>query len=159
VSVVLIQEQRLATAAFVAAALMVATALVMGLLVDLSAGERVIFLAAAAFLVTLFLVFQKLTIIVTRKQLQVGFALFRTRVRLRDIVSVTRLELSPWRSGGFGLRWRPRSGWCYLARGGPGLRIEARGRRRPLTFSCDDPDAIEAALGSPATKLPRGEDR
>jgi hypothetical protein len=157
--VILIQRQRLATAAFAASALMVTAALALGLLMQLSPGERVIYLATAALLVALFLVFQTLTVLLTEEKLLVGFALFRSEVLLRDIVKVTRIELSPWRCGGYGLRWLPRRGWCYLARGGAGLRIEARRRRRPLSFSAEDPDAIVAALERLAAPAPRGGDR
>lgn len=120
--------------------------LILPIVTDDLAG-RAICLGAGVLMVLAYFNFETLTVIVYRDCLRVGHPVFNSKIPIKDIRRVAVEETSPWTWGGIGVRLRPGSGLGYIARGGSAIRIEAEGRRMAVTFSCDDPDAVVAALG------------
>lgn len=68
------------------------------------------------------------------------FAYPRDRIAGAEIVAV-----SLWQSWNWGLSWTPRSGWVFVLRSGPALRLTLTNGRR-VTVGVADPHAALAAL-------------
>ena len=68
------------------------------------------------------------------------FAYPRELIATAEIVPV-----SIWRTWNWGLNWTPRSGWAFVLRSGPALRLTLTNGRR-VTVGAADPAAALAAL-------------
>ena len=140
------QQQRLHPAGLILLASGVGIGLMTPLLTDALAARAAALIAALA-LGLLWLNFERLTVIVTSSSIRIGHPVFNSKIALSDIRKVELVEnASPWSWGGLGVRISPGRGLGYIARGGSALRIEAEGRRLPVTFTCDEPAAILDAL-------------
>jgi amino acid transporter len=105
--------------------------------------------AAIAMLVGLAIVilalffFSRLTFIITREEIDFGFAApFRKAFSRQDLESCEPYELKFSNYGGYG--WRPgRDGTTALnTRNGPGVKMVFTGAKRPVVVSVDNPEAI-----------------
>jgi len=62
------------------------------------------------------------------------------------IVTAQIVPVSIWRTWNWGLNWTPRSGWAFVLRSGPALRLTLTNGRK-ITVGAADPAAALAALG------------
>ena len=75
------------------------------------------------------------------------FAYPRERIAAAEIVTV-----SLWQTWNWGVSWTPRSGWMFVLRSGPALRLTLTNGRR-VTVGVTDPQAALDALGLDAVDV------
>jgi len=64
----------------------------------------------------------------------------------RELIAAAEIvPVSIWRTWNWGLNWTPRSGWAFVLRSGPALRLTLTNGRR-ITVGAADPAAALAAL-------------
>ena len=157
------QQQRLHPMALGAIGAGIAFCLVIPFITD-DSFARAVCIGTGLLMALAYLNFERLTVIVAREVLMVGFPVFKTRIELKDIRRVEVLgKISVFAWGGIGVRMKFGHGLGYIARGSSAIEVEAEGRRRAVTFTCDDPEAVITALrdgGCRAVSEKRGsEDR
>lgn len=138
-----VQHQRLALPLFGMLIGIAVTTMGLALWEGLPLPARAGVMVAAPLTLLILWAFERLSIVITDKELLAGFRLFRTRTALSEIERVDVIDIGLWRHG-VGLHFNF-SAWCFTARLSRGIRVQRRGRTT-LVFSCDHPDELREAL-------------
>ncbi|MFQ5909007.1 MAG: hypothetical protein ACE5JE_09340 [Thermoplasmata archaeon] len=110
----------------------------------------VLYLGVAAVFLFLAVSFSRLIIRMTLDSLQIGYGMFRWRIRWGEIEGVELDELSALREGGVGVRvLKVKGKWriVYSVVGGPRIVLSVRsGRFREVVFSTKNPEEVTALV-------------
>jgi hypothetical protein len=105
---------------------------------------RIALLSAAGVALLVLLEVERLTIIVTERELIVGFRLFKSRTPIGEVEEARRVQVKVW-THGLGIHLSFTGALAFTARPGPGVEVR-RKTGLPVAFSCGDPDAVLRAL-------------